>query len=173
MKFMSDAVMQFNFDGESDDALLLPRPERHKRYTAEQAKNLDWKEDAIVVMLASGVIPLEVIAQTVHVNFRTVQAIFKQNLEAVGQNAQRFSAYALGKSAAWMGLADQKADKASPKDLMIMSGIARDSAINLRIMNMSGDDGLKTIEAETVAPEVEAIRKLIAERAAKKSDDAK
>jgi len=144
-------------EAESDEALLLPDADRRKRYTAGQARQIEWKLDCILAMLACGVIPLETIAARAHVNFRIVQELSTRYAERIGSDAIKFSDYAAAKAAKFLYLADQKSGLAGPKDLMIMHGIARDTAINLRL---SGGGGSSEPEAiDITASESDALKK--------------
>lgn len=147
-------------DAESDEALLLPPEEKRKRYTGRQVSKLEERLDCIVTMLAWG-IPDERVAQAAHVNFRTLAVIKGKLAERIGTDALGLAAVAAGKSSKFLMLADQKAEGASAKDLMIMHGIARDTAINLKLT--AGAENLDpAIDVPAVSPALEVARKLVA-----------
>lgn len=153
---MSENQQLVLIDAESDEALLLPAEAVRKRYTARQVEKIEARLDCIVTMLAWG-IPHDQIAAAAHVNPRTLTTIAGRYAERIGKDALTLAEYAQGKAAKFMFQADQKSELAGPKDLMIMHGIARDTAINCRATAGAADvDG--SIEVEAVNEKLEQFR---------------
>lgn len=121
------------FSAESDEALLITPEQRRKRFTARQVAKQEEKLDLILMLIATGVVTKEAIANKAHVSLHTIEAIIQKFSEAIGSDAVKLAEFAQGKAAKFLFLADQKAHMAAPKDLMIMHGIARDTAIHMRL----------------------------------------
>lgn len=165
---MSDPAEQpqaLLFDLEDDDALLFSRTdlERTKRYTAEQVRNLEWKRDAIVMLLASDW-PVEHIATRLHVNTRTVRAIAARSAAEVAGTAKMFGRVCQGLAARWMGLARTKEQEASFLQLVTAAGIATDKAQLLDAMGQVADV-VDTKEAPDRAEAMAALRAMMADQA--------
>jgi hypothetical protein len=111
------------FSAESDEALFLDSDVVAKRYTAKQAEAIDFKREAIVMLVAAGW-PTETIASRLGVSTRTVGALMARNAEKVAGDKKTFGKMLHNFSAHWFGLARAKEHTAKFTDLVIAAGIA-------------------------------------------------
>ena len=144
---------------EEDCALLLPQQESRKRYTADQVQQLEYKRNAIVLLLGFGC-PVEVIARQLHVNLRTVAALAARNAEEVAGSMKMLGETSLALGARWLGLAKMREHDASFLQLATGAGIAIDKGLALSAMGqMSDGDGAKEVTDHAQA--AEALRRLM------------
>lgn len=152
--------------GELDDnALLFSREQllETKRYTAEQVKGLEWKRNAVVLLLASDW-PVETIASQLGVNTRTVRAIAARSAQEVAHSSKMFARICQGLGARWLGLAKTKENEASFLQLATAGAIAVDKAVLLESMGQFSDVA-ETKGGEDKAQAMAAIRALMAKQA--------
>lgn len=148
---------------EFEEALLLSQDEVEKNYTAENAKQIEWRRKACVKLLGRQLSTKD-IADILSMNTRTVTAVAAQEGFKIGMEAAKLSDFAQNLAGSFAMQAAQKAHEAGPKDLMIMHGIARDTAINLRAVAGGYDPNAGAIEVLAENPALVSARKRLAER---------
>lgn len=152
------------FELQEDGALLFSNDECVKRYTAEQAKNLEWKRNAIILLLGSDW-PVETIASQLHISTRTVRAIAARNAQEVAGSSKMFARICQGLGARWLGLAKTKEHEASFLQLATAGAIAVDKAVLLDSMGQLADVA-ETKETPDRAQAMAALRALMSSPAA-------
>lgn len=138
----SEQPALFSANELDDAALLLPRHEREKRYTAEQAMELDRLATAVLMLLPNW--PVEAIASQLHLSTRTVKALAAQSAEKVAGFNKEFAGMLLRTGARWVGLARTIEHTANFRDLNIGAGIVMDHARELAAMG----EGMETAETK-------------------------
>ncbi len=133
------------FDHEDEEAILFSPDQIRKRYTGAQANKIEWRREAILMLLAAGW-PIRRIKEKLHVNDGTITALAKQSAEKVGTLSSEFAEVLTRLAAGFFGLAATKADEADFKDLMIGGGIALTHARELQSMGLVGKKDVPAIE---------------------------
>ena len=144
---------------ESDEALLLPSEMRCKAYTAEQCEKIEERAQMILALIGAGY-PVEFITRICGVATRTVQALAGRHAEVIGNNLNLLSTVLMQKGAKYAVMADQKAHEESAKDLVTMSRLNLQSALELRVM------GAAIMPEEALIEMTESNPALVAARAA-------
>lgn len=114
-------------EAESDEALLIPRHEMEKRYTARTVAKVELKRNYILDLLAFG-LPIETIAEKTHASTRIVQRLGALYSQQVAADAMKFAQVLKAKAAKFLFLAEQKAEGAKFGELMVGVGIAMQRA---------------------------------------------
>jgi hypothetical protein len=138
------------WDHEDDEALLFTPEQIRKRYTGAQARKLEWRREAILMLLAAGW-PVRRIKDKLHANTDTIVALAKQSAEKVGALNSEFAEILVRMAAGFFGLAATKAHDAPFKDLMLGAGIALTHARELKTMGLLPEKESTTIEQDRVA----------------------
>jgi hypothetical protein len=159
-------------EAESDEALLLPREELRKRYTAGQAEKVEWRRDCIVAMLGGGVFTIEQICAAAHANERVVKQIAQMHAAKIAQDLQRCGERFISDAAMTFELAKDKREKAPYRDLMVGGGILATNGLAMKMAGAaSGADANPAIEVETVNGKAEEARKWLADRKPKEVEN--
>jgi hypothetical protein len=137
------------WDHEDDEALLFSSEQVRKQYTAGQAKKIEWRREAILMLLAAGW-PVRRIKDKLHANTDTIVALAKQSGEKVGALNTEFSEILVRMAAGFFGIAATKAHDAPYKDLMLGAGIALTHARELKTMGLLPEKESTTIEEDRV-----------------------
>jgi hypothetical protein len=154
------AVEQLSLiEAESDDALFTPSPDLPKRYTAEQARNIEAKRDMILLLFGTG-IPVERIAATAKVNRRTVEALVAKDAERVALNRQEFAQTLHRLGASWFGLAKTKEHEAKFSELVVAAGIATQRGNEVGLLGASAEETRDT-EAEVISDVGQRVREML------------
>jgi hypothetical protein len=126
------------FAEQDDEAMLLPQPEIAKRYSGKIADKLEFKRNAILMLLGAGY-PVDTISVQLHANKRTVTELAKRCAEKVARFNKEFADILLSTGSRWVGLARTKEDGASFRDLTIGAGIVMQHARDLLAMGETGE----------------------------------
>jgi len=132
----SQAVL---FEPDEDLALLCSPDTNRKRYTADQVDAIEWKRNAVLMLLASDW-PVEYIARHLHVNKRTVMALAARSGEEVAQHTNKFASVCHRLGARWLGLAKTLEHDASFLQLVTAGAIAIDKGNTLAGMGQMGEE---------------------------------
>ena len=137
------------FDEEPfEEGLLLPNEEIAKRYTGKNGKDMLWRKETAIYMLARQC-PAQDIARLLHMNLRVIAALASQNGKQLAGFTEAFAQELLGSAAGDIALAETKKHDASYKDLNIGAGIKMTHAVNLKLAGMGGAmDNAIELEAE-------------------------
>lgn len=138
-----------------EEALLLENEEIRRRYTGENAKQIEWRRDAAVYMLARQC-PVEEIARVLHMNTRLVAAIAAQRGAQFGQFTEKYAQELMASAAGDIALADTKKHEASYLQLVTGAGIKTDKALAIKQLGAMQEDASETIDADG---ESEALKK--------------
>jgi len=133
---------------EFEEALLLEPEEITKRYTAENSKQIIWRQDACVKLLARQC-PARDIADILHMNLRTISAIAAQNGVRIAKFSEGFAEILLSSAASDIAFAQTKRDEAGYKDLHIGAGIKLTHAQSLRSLGMGAPENATDVESES------------------------
>ena len=139
---------------EFEPGLFLAPEEMRKRYTGEQATKMEWRKNACIRMLAYG-IPAEDIAQDLHMNLRTIQALASQNGKQLAAFSEKFAGELMSSAAADIALAETKRGEASFKDLHIGAGIKMQHAMSVKLV---ADTGPAPVDITATSKKTEALR---------------
>jgi len=146
---------------DEEDALFFAPLELRKRYTAEQVEKIEWKKEAILMLLGAGW-PVSRIQERLHVNFRTVQALAKRSAEQVAGFNQEFADHLVTLASGWFGLAAVKAPDAPFQHLVLGAGIVMTHARELKVMGLGGEKESVKEDVDRVAAAAE-LRRLLRE----------
>lgn len=145
-----------------EEAMCLTSEEVKKRYTAENARQIEWRREACIKLLARQC-PAEDICDILKMNHRTVAAIAAQEGQKIGtisgQIADALAASAMGD----LALADTKKHNASYKDLGIVAGIKLTHSMAFKLGGAAGDD-TTTVELEQENEKLASARKFLEAR---------
>ena len=131
--------------------MLLSASERTKRYSGKIAEKLQWKCNAILMLLGAGY-PVDTISVQLQANKRTVTELAKRSAEKVARFNKEFADILLATGSRWVGLARTKEDGASFRDLTIGAGIVMQHARDLLAMGEMGEkENVKEIEDHALA----------------------
>jgi len=144
---------------EFEPGLFLSGEDLRKRYTGKQATKMEWRRNACIRMLAYG-IPAEDIAQDLHMNLRTIQALATQNGKTLAAFSEKFAGELMGSAAADIALAETKRHEASHKDLHIAAGIKMQHALAVKLV---ADTGPAPVDVEAESGKLKALRDRIAQ----------
>ena len=139
---------------EFEPGLFLSGEEMRKRYTGEQATKMEWRKNACIRMLAYG-IPAEDIAQDLHMNLRTIQALASQNGKQLAAFSEKFAGELMSSAAADIALAETKRGEASFKDLHIGAGIKMQHAMSVKLV---ADTGPAPVDITATSEKTAALR---------------
>jgi len=150
-------------DGESDEAMMLPRDEAVKRYTARTAEKLEIRRDCILALIGCG-LPVDFIAEKAHCSSRIVKLLGAKYATAVAQNTRKMCDVlgALAMKAAFH--LDGKLADARPGELGVIMGISLQRKQEMELGLTPLDDGEKAIELEQESPALASARKFLEER---------
>jgi hypothetical protein len=143
-----------------EEAFCLSPEEVAKRYTAENARQIEWRRKACVELLARQC-PSEDIAHILSMNHRTVAAIAAQEGQKIATTANGIADVLANSAMADIALADTKKHGATYKDLHIGAGIKLTHHTNLKLVGASGGDAA-AVEVEVENPALTEARKWLA-----------
>ena len=153
-KEASEAALQLQLagaDGQPDfeEALLLPKEQLVKRYTAGQAEKLEWRRDGALLMLAYK-IPKEHIAATLRMNVRTLDALIVSQAAKYAQFTEDYAKRLLSHAGAAMEMAMTKMADANFLQLTTGAGIMVDKAMVIKggVPASSGEEPVIDVTAE-------------------------
>jgi hypothetical protein len=159
-----DATQQLSLiEGESDEALLVPREVAAKRYTAATADKLEARRNHILDLLAFN-LPINFIAERTGCNHRIVSLIGAKHCQIVATNAVAFAGVLKAKAAKFLFFAEQKAPDAKFGELMVGVGIATQRAEELETRAASTADLGAVTDVEVVNERAEAARQWLEQR---------
>lgn len=151
-----------------EEAMVLTTEEVAKRYTAENARQIEWRREACIKLLARQC-PAEDICDILKMNHRTVAAIAAQEGVKIGaisgQIADALASSAMGD----LALADTKKHNASYKDLGIVAGIKLTHSMAFKLGGAAGDD-TTTVELEQENEKLAQARKFLEARKPKPTE---
>jgi len=138
-----------------EEALLLPQEDVAKRYTAEHARQIQWRRDAAIYMLAHG-LPVHDIARICHMNTRLVSALATKEAQKYAAFSEDYAHGLLASAAGDIALADTKKQDADYKDLVQGARWKTQSALEVKLIGAGGD----AVEAmDVVGEESPALKK--------------
>jgi hypothetical protein len=159
-----DATTQLSLiEGESDEAMLVPREVAAKRYTAATADKLEARRNHILDLLAFN-LPINFIAERTGCNHRIVSLIGAKHCQVVATNAVAFAGVLKAKAAKFLFFAEQKAPDAKFGELMVGVGIATQRAEEMEARAAGTADLAAVTDVEVVNERAEAARKWLANR---------
>lgn len=135
-----------------EEAFCLSPEEVAKRYTAENARQIEWRRRACVKLLARQCATQD-IEDILGMNRRTVSAIAAQEGQAIAVFSQQYSDTLAASAMSDLAFAQTKRDSAGYKDLHIGAGIKLTHATALKMIGAGGEDadGLTQLEEENPA----------------------
>lgn len=135
-----------------EQALLLSPEEVAKQYTAENARQIQWRRHAAVQLLARDV-GLADIAQILSMNHRTVAAIAAMEGRRVAAFTEAHAEALAADAMADLAVARTKRLSAGFKDLHIAAGIKLTHATALKVMSAGASDpNAGAVDVETLDP---------------------
>jgi hypothetical protein len=161
-------------EGESEEALLLPKEVCAKQYTAALAEKFEQLREAVVMLLGCGY-PVEKIAARLRMSTRTVDTIGARHAVAVAGDAKSMAAVYDDLSMTAAYYLKKKIHEAKPGDLNVTMGVAADKSRDLKMMQGAATDlNAGALEVESESPELaqvrERIKQIEARRALKPAD---
>lgn len=148
-----------------EEAFCLAPEEIAKRYTAENARQIEWRRKACISLLARQC-PSEDIAEILSMNHRTVAAIAAQEGSKIATAADKIADVLANSAMADIALADTKKHGASYKDLHIGAGIKLTHHTNLKLVGASNGD-TAAVDLETENPALDKARQWLEQRGVK------
>lgn len=148
-----------------EEAMVLPPEEVKKRYTAENARQIEWRREACIKLLARQV-AAEDICDILKMNRRTVGAIASQEGQKISTFSNQFADSLASSAMSDLALAHTKRDGASYKDLSIGAGIKLTHAVNMKMVGAGGAEDAAAIEMEQDNPALQLARKFLEQRKA-------
>ena len=153
-----------------DDGVLFSREQRAKRFTAEQCEKLEWKENAVLELLARDC-PVHRIAALLSVSTHTIQALGSRNAEKVATFSQSYADQLLKKGARLMARGLLREEELTPFQAITCGAIMTDKAVVVSTSAGMGLGGGKEFVKEDV-DRAEAVRRLRALMAAPEAPEA-
>lgn len=150
-------------EAESDEALLLPREEASKRYTARVAEKQEIRRDCILALLGCG-LPLNYVATVAHCSRRVVKLLGAKYATAAARSTNEMCKVlgSLAMKAAFH--IDQKMGDAKAGELGVIMGISLQRKQEMEAMSAGAFDPNDVIEIQETNPALVSARKRIAER---------
>jgi hypothetical protein len=134
-----------------EEAMVLPVEEVRKRYTAENSRQIEWRREACVKLLARQCPAID-IADILKMNPRTIAAVAAQEGQKIAAFSHALADTLAGSAMSDLALADTKKHGASYKDLHIGAGIKLTHAVAMKMVGATGEDpGVIELEAENPA----------------------
>lgn len=132
-----------------EEALTLPVEEVRKRYTAENSRQIEWRREACVKMLARQISAPD-IGDILKMNPRTVAAIAAQEGQKIAGHADSIADALASSAMADFALAETKKHEASYAQLQVGGGIKLTHYANLKLLGAAGntDSAAHDLEAE-------------------------
>jgi hypothetical protein len=149
-----------------EEALLLTTEEVRKRYTGENARQIEWRRKACVELLAMNV-PSNDIGRILSMNHRTVEAIASQEGQKIAAFSETHVAALVSSAMADIALADTRRSTAGHKDLHIAAGIKLTHAQSLKLLSAGNVDEGNVIQLEEENPKLVEARKFLEARKTK------
>jgi hypothetical protein len=143
-----------------EEAMVLPPEEVKKRYTAENARQIEWRREACIKLLARQV-AAEDICDILKMNHRTVGAIASQEGQKIATFSNQFADSLASSAMSDLALAHTKRDSASYKDLSIGAGIKLTHAVNMKMVGAGGAEDVGALELEAENPALQSARKFL------------
>lgn len=153
-----------------EEAMCLAPEEVQKRYTAENARQIEWRREACIKLLARQMPAID-IADVLKMNPRTVGAIAAQEGQKIATFSNQFADSLASSAMSDLALAHTKRDGASYKDLSIGAGIKLTHAVNMKMVGAGGAEDAAAIELEQDNPALQLARKYLEQRKATNSPD--
>jgi hypothetical protein len=133
-----------------EEGSLFSASERRKRHTAAQVEKLEWRRQAILMLLATGW-PARRIKERLQCNADTVVALAKQSAEKVGALNLEFAEILVRTAAGFFGINATKAHDAPSEYLILGAGIAFTHASELKTMGLIPEKEAGSIKEDRVA----------------------
>lgn len=114
-----------------EEACLMTDDEITKKYTAENGKQIQWRRDAAIYMLARQC-PAQDIARILHMNLRTIAALASRNGQQLAGFTEQYAKELMAQAGSAFALAATKAHEANYLQLVTGGGIMADKAMMLR-----------------------------------------
>jgi len=130
-----------------EESCLMSDEEIGKKYTAENGKQVQWRRDAAVYMLARQC-PAQDIAKILHMNLRTIAALAARNGQQLAGFSEQYAKELLAQAGAAFALAATKAHEANYLQLVTGGGIMADKAMALKGGTQSGGEVVELEAAE-------------------------
>lgn len=147
-----------------DDGILFSPEQRAKRFTAAQCEKLEWKENAILELIARDC-PVKRIARLLSVSDHTVTVLVMRHSEKVATFSQEYADQLLKKGARLVSLGLLKEDELSPFQAITCGAILTDKAVvvaNGAGMGLSGGKEFVKEPVDRVAAAA-ALRRMVEE----------
>lgn len=148
---------------EFEEGVLLEGEELRKRYTAENARQIEWRRKACIRLLALQC-PAEDIADILSMNHRTVQAVAAQEGQKIAAFGRQHAEVLSSSAMADIALAQTKRSSASFKDLHIAAGIKLTHAANINLGASAAEPDAIDVEGEN--PQLAKAREFLLKRKA-------
>lgn len=149
-----------------EEALTLPLEEVRKRYTAENSRQIEWRREACVKMLARQISAPD-IADILKMNPRTVAAIAAQEGQKIAGHADSIADALASSAMADFALAETKKHDASYAQLQVGGGIKLTHYANLKLLGAAGSGDAAAHDVAAENPLLESARKWLEARAGK------
>lgn len=142
-----------------EEAMCLPPEEVAKRYTAANARQIEWRREAAIKLLARQC-PAEDICDILKMNHRTVAAIAAQEGQKIGTLSHQIAGTLASSAMTDIALAETKKHGASYKDLHIGAGIKLTHAMAFKLGGAAGEE-TEAVELAQENEKLTAARKFL------------
>lgn len=142
-----------------EEAFCLSPDEVVKRYTAANARQIEWRRHACIELLGRQC-PAEDICVILKMNHRTVAAIAAQEGQKIGTVSHQIADALTQSAMSLVALADTKKHTASFKDLQVGAGIQLTHAMAFKLGGAASDD-TTTVELEQENEKLTLARKFL------------
>lgn len=142
-----------------EEAFCLSPDEVRKRYTAENARQIEWRRDAAIKLLARQC-PAADICDILRMNHRTVAAIAAQEGQKIGAFSEQYYQTLAGSAMSDLALAETMKYNASFKDLHYAANVKMTHAAAFKMIG-AGSAEETAIELETENENLAKARKFI------------
>lgn len=149
-----------------EEAMVLLPDEVKKRYTAENARQIEWRREACIKLLARQV-AAEDICDILKMNHRTVGAIASQEGQKIATFSNQFADSLASSAMSDLALAHTKRDSASYKDLSIGAGIKLTHSVNMKMVGAGSAEDVAAVDLESENVALQSARKFLEMKKAK------
>jgi len=158
-----------------EEAMVLTPEEVKVRYTAENARQIEWRREACIKLLARQC-PTHDICDILKMNHRTVGAIAAQEGQKIATFSNQFADTLASSAMSDLALADTKKHAASYKDLGYVADVKMKHAVAMKMVGAAGSEEVGAIELEQEDPKraafVERLKQLKPQQPYEKTQEA-
>lgn len=137
-------------DATDDAAVLFPREQLEKCYTAGQVKEIERLRKAVCMLLLAG-FPKEEIAKRLGMSTRTIEAVGMEMMNEVAGSKTVLVSSLRRTAAAALGLIRMRLSEATVAQLAVVVGVTLDKARDLELTGLGGEEKVLTEERDKAA----------------------